>query len=118
MIERFIALVDQENNINIKTTPATKPLLHKDQDGLERKHSWNYRQAIGMLTYLQGTSRPDISIATHQAARFFISPRLSHEQSVHRIVKYLKATKDKSIIFRPDVNKGLECYVDADFAGG
>ena len=65
LIERFIALVDQENNINIKTTPATKPLLHKDKDGLERKHSWNYRQAIGMLTYLHGTSRLDISMATH-----------------------------------------------------
>ena len=52
LIKGFIALVDQEDNINIKTTPATKPLLHKDVDGLERKHSWNYRQAIGMLTYL------------------------------------------------------------------
>ena len=111
-------MVDQDNNINIKTTSATKPLLHKDEDGLERKHSWNYRQPIGMLTYLQGTSRPDISMATYQVARFCIAPKLSYERAVHRIGRYLKATKDKEIIFTPDGDKGLECYVDADFAGG
>jgi hypothetical protein len=27
-------------------------------------------------------------------------------------------TKDKGLLFRPDNSKGLECYVDADFAGG
>ena len=36
LIERFIALVYQENNINIKTTPVTKPLLHNDEDGIEK----------------------------------------------------------------------------------
>ena len=62
---------------------------------------------MGMLTYLQGTFRPDISMATHQAARFYIAPKLSHERAVHRIGIYLKPTKDKCIIFRPDRNKGL-----------
>ena len=86
LIERFIELVDREKNINVKTTPATKPLLlHKDTNGLERKHTWNYRQTIGMLTYLQGTSRPDIAMATHQAVRFCITPNLSQERVVHRI---------------------------------
>ena len=115
LIERFIALVDQENDINIKTTPAIKPLLYKDEDGLERKHSWNYRQAIDMLAYLQGTSRPDISMATHQTARVCIAPKLSHERAVHRIGRYLKAAKDKGMIFTPDGDKGLEYYVDADY---
>ena len=61
-----------------------------------------------MLTYLQEKSRPDIYMATHQAARFFIDPKLPHERAVHRIGRYLKATKDKGIIFRPDGSKGLE----------
>ena len=39
LIEIFLALIDQECNIHIKTTSATKPLLHKDVDGLERKYS-------------------------------------------------------------------------------
>ena len=26
-------------------------------------------------------------------------------------------TRDKGVIYRPDITRGLECYVDADFAG-
>ena len=37
---------------------------------------------------------------------------------MHRIGRYLKATKDKGMVFTPNGDKGLECYVDADFAGG
>ena len=71
-----------------------------------------------MLPYLQGTTRPDISIVTHQVARFSIDPKLSHERTVHRISRYLKGANNKGFIFRPKKVKGLECYGDADFTGG
>jgi hypothetical protein len=99
-------------------TPVAYPLLSKDENGPHRKASWKYRSLIGMLGYLQGTSRPDISMPTHQCARFNIDPRLSHERAVKRIGRYLIDTKDKGMIYRPDTSRGLECYVDADFAGG
>ena len=35
-----------------------------------------------------------------------------------RISKYLLGTRTQEIIYKPDKSKGLECYVDADFAGG
>ena len=35
-----------------------------------------------------------------------------------RIARYLLSTRDKGIICKPDYNKGLEIFVDADFAGG
>ena len=57
-------------------------------------------------------------MAVHQAARFCIDPKLSHERAVKRIGRYLLGSKDKGIIFRPDVMKDVECYVDADFVGG
>ena len=71
-----------------------------------------------MLGYLQGTSRPDLSIPTHQCARFNNDPKLSHARAVKKIVRYLLDTRDKGIIFSPDLSKGLECFVDADFGGG
>ena len=43
---------------------------------------------------------------------------LSHEQAIMRIGRYLRHTKNRGIIFKPDETKGLECFVDADFAGG
>ena len=57
-------------------------------------------------------------MATHQCARFNNKPKLCHERTVKRICKYLLGTMDKGIIFKPDTSKGLECHVDADFAGG
>ena len=119
LIQRIIDLLGLEGDSqhNTKPTPATKPLLNKDESGEERRNAWSYRKAIGMLTYLQGTTRPDISMAVHQCARFSQSPKLSHERAVKRIGRYLLGTKDRGIIFRPNKNVGLECFVDADFAG-
>ena len=56
-------------------------------------------------------------MAVHQCARFCINPMLLHERAVLRIGRYLLGTKDRGIIFRPDKDRGLECYVDADFHG-
>jgi hypothetical protein len=119
LIERFLEVIQLDSKIvNSRSTPAIKPVLFKDLEGLLRKYHWNYRQAIGMLNYLQATTRPDLAMAVHQAARFCIDPRLSHERAISRIGKYLIGTADKGVIFKPDKSKGLECYVDADFAGG
>ena len=120
LIQRIIDLlgVEGESVYNTRPTPVTKPLLHKDSMGEVRKHKWNYRKAIGMLTYLQGTTRPDIAMAVHQCARFSIDPRLSHERAVKRIARYLLGNKTRGIKFKPDKSKGIQCYVDADFAGG
>ena len=71
-----------------------------------------------MLTYLQGTMRPDISMAVHQCVRFSIDPKLTYERAIIRIGRYLIETKDRGLICKVDKSKGLECYVDADFAGG
>ena len=73
---------------------------------------------VGMLNYISNCTRPDILFATHQCARFSNDPKKSHETAIKRIGKYLKKTHDKGIIFKVDRQLGLECYVDADFAGG
>ena len=70
-----------------------------------------------MLLYISSNTRPDIQFAVHQVARFTHAPKKSHGQAVKRIVRYLLATKDKGIKFEPDLSAGLDCYVDADFAG-
>ena len=119
LIERIIESVGLEKDIlaAAKPTPVVKPLLNKDLEGLPRKYDWNYRSIVGMLGYLQGSTRPDISMATHQCARYNNDPKLSHERAIRRIGKYLLGTQNKGIIFSPNPEKGLECFVDADFSG-
>ena len=118
LIDRIIQSVNFDQYVNGKSTPVIKPNLTKDSLGNARKDDWHYRSAIGMLTYLEKSTRPDISMAVHACARFCNDPKLSHERAVKRIVKYLVTTRERGIVFTPDKSKGLECYVDADFAGG
>ena len=61
--------------------------------------------------------RPDICYAVQQCSRFNANPTKDHEEAVKRICRYLLLTKDKGLILRPDKTRGLECYVDADWAG-
>ena len=71
---------------------------------------------IGKLNYLEKCTRSDIAYATHQCARFSINPKKEHGAAVRHIGRYLKGTRTKGTIFKPN-KKGLEVYVDADFAG-
>ena len=71
-----------------------------------------------MLTYLQGISRPNISIAIHQCARFSVNPMLSYERAIIRIGWYLIDTQDRGLICKINWSKRLECFVNTNFAGG
>ena len=79
-ITSFLGIADGKTNE--KQTPVGKPFLHKDSLGVPRKYDWEYRAAIGMLTYLTGSVRPDIAMGTHQCACFSVNPMRSHEQAV------------------------------------
>ena len=91
-MERILKVLNigKEEEPSIKKTLSIKQLLHKDCQGQERKHSWNNQQVIGMMTYLQGTSRYYISMDVHQAARFAVDQKLSHYREVLRFGRYLK----------------------------
>ena len=67
LIKRILTAVGLAKDMTnaSKPTPVMKPLLHKDLNGLPRKYDWNYRSIVGMLGYLQNSTRPDISMATH-----------------------------------------------------
>ena len=103
---------------NTKPTPVGKYLIHKDLAGKPRKEDWDYRTAVGILTYLQANSRPKMSMAFHQTARFCNKTMLLHEKAIKRLGRYLYHTKREGIVYNTDITKGLKWYVDADFAGG
>ena len=53
----------------------------------------------------------------HQCARFLNKPMRSHERAIIRIARYLRSKKERGVIFQTHPKIGLECFVNADFAG-
>ena len=96
----------------------TKIFLTKDENGPEQKQAWTYGSDIGMLNYLATCMRLDYLYAVHQYVHFLADPKLCHERVVKYIARYLKGTKERGIISKPDKSQGIKCFVDADFAGG
>jgi hypothetical protein len=81
------------------------------------QETWSYPSIVGMMLYLSTNTRPDISFAVSQVARFNHSPKKSHATAIKTIVRYLHRTSDKGTIVRPTGDLSVDCYVDADFAG-
>ena len=48
---------------NAQPLPVVKSLLHRDLDGGPMHTSWNYQSVIGMMNYLQQSTRPDIFLS-------------------------------------------------------
>ena len=70
-----------------------------------------------MMLYLASNTRPDVSIAVHQCARFTHITNTSHEIDVKRKCRYLQVTKDNGLLFNPSKKLVVDCYSDAYFAG-
>ena len=63
-----------------------------------------YRQAVGSLLWLALCTRPDISYAVGQVAKFNANPGPDHWKAVLRIFRYLKFTGPMGIVYRYSVS--------------
>ena len=97
--------VDPSNKL-VKATEADEPF---DQH--------IYQSAIGSLLYLSVATRPDISYAVSNVAKFSANPTTRHWNAVKRIMRYLKGTSDLGLVFKPQKNCDCVGYSDADWGG-
>ncbi|KAJ0435743.1 putative RNA-directed DNA polymerase [Helianthus annuus] len=75
----------------------------------------NFQKLIGKLIYLSIT-RPDISYAVQFLSQFMHSPQECHLQIALRLLKYLKMSPGKGILFRRENDLVLKGFVDSDWA--
>jgi Reverse transcriptase (RNA-dependent DNA polymerase) len=116
LIELILFDLGLKEDSKKKLTPATaNTVLHDYKESEDHVETWNYRSVIGKLNYLEKSSRPDISFAVHQCARFCQSPKVEHSAAVKHIGRYLLATKDKGIVCMPNASS-IHCYADASFS--
>ena len=116
LITKILAATKMED-CNPNSLPAPGAAVGTDADGEPMKESFNYRAIIGMCLYLSTNTRPDITFAVSQLARFSNSPKQSHSSALKTLVRYLKKTRDKGMIIKPTNRFTLDLHVDADFCG-
>ena len=68
------------------------------------------------MNYLERSCRPYIAYIVNQCARFSTDPRREHGQALIWIGKYLKENVNEGTTLQPEKVRGLELWVDADFA--
>ncbi len=97
-IVNLLGLGQNEFDVQTKTTitPFGKPLLNKDLEGKLRKKDWKYCTTIGVLTYLQGNTPPEISMATHHWLDFVKIQDLVMNEQPHVLADILHTLKTEA----------------------
>ena len=75
-----------------------------------------YQRLVGRLIYLSHT-RPDIGFAVSFVSQFMNNPTEDHMAAVNRILRYLKMTPGKGLLYKKCDSRNIEIYTDADWAG-
>ncbi|XP_038885965.1 uncharacterized mitochondrial protein AtMg00810-like [Benincasa hispida] len=75
-----------------------------------------YQHLIGKLISLSHT-RPNICFAVSMVSQFMQAPYEKHMKIVTRILRYLKSTPGKGLLFKKHEKRCIEAYTDSDWVG-
>ena len=93
---------------------ANVKLDNKDDE--QPVYKGQYQRLVGKLIYLAHT-RLDIAFAMNCVSQFMHLPSKSHLDDVYWILKYLKGTPGRGLMFKKNEGRKVEVYVDVDWAG-
>ncbi|CAL9011823.1 unnamed protein product [Prunus brigantina] len=75
-----------------------------------------YQRLVGKLIYL-GHTRPNIAYAVSVVSQFMHAPSEAHMDAVNRILRYLKSSPRRGLMFARHGHLDVEGHTDADWAG-
>ena len=76
-----------------------------------------YQSAVGALLYMSTRTRPDLSYAVNNVAKFCSQPCKSHWIAVKRIFRYIQGTLNFGILYEKSKVDSCFGFSDADWAG-
>ena len=76
-----------------------------------------YQSAVGSLLYLSIATRPDITYAVSNVAKFCAKPMKQHWVAVKRIFRYLKGIQQYGLLYSKDDSSNCVGFSDADWGG-
>lgn len=100
--------------------PQRTPMVTNYKPQQEEKNSElcdqkEFRRLIGRLLYLCIT-RPDLTFAVHKLSQYVSKPYTYHMAAAQRVLRYIKGTVGKGLLFSSTSNLELSVFSDADWA--
>ncbi len=76
-----------------------------------------YQSAVGSLLFLSSATRPDVTFAVNNVAKFLANPTKEHWTAVKRILRYLLGTVNYGSLYTENASPDCVGFSDADWAG-
>ncbi|GKB93985.1 retrotransposon protein, putative, ty1-copia subclass [Tanacetum coccineum] len=90
-------------------------LCPKTNEELDRMSRVPYASAIGSIMYAMTCTRPDVSFALSMVSRHQQNPGEGHWTAVKNILKYLRNTKDRFLVYGGEEELRVTGYCDASW---
>ncbi|GJX88989.1 putative RNA-directed DNA polymerase [Tanacetum coccineum] len=90
-------------------------LCPKTDDELDKMSRVPYASAIGSIMYAMTCTRPDVSFALSMVSRHQQNPGEGHWTAVKNILKYLRNTKDRFLVYGGEKELRVTGYCDASW---
>ena len=107
--------MESAKSVNTPVEVSLKLLKAKEDDELVDQQL--YQSAVGSLLYLSTATRPDLTYAVSNVAKYSAKPTKQHWMAVKRIFRYLKGTIDYGLFYSKDGSDECVGYSDSDWAG-
>ncbi|RVX03526.1 Retrovirus-related Pol polyprotein from transposon RE1 [Vitis vinifera] len=103
----------------LECKPVDTPIVQNHKLGIypnqKPTDKGRYQRLVGKLIYLSHT-RPDIAYAVSVVSQFMHCPSEEHMEAVIRILRYLKSSPRKGLMFSKNDHVRVDGYTDADWA--
>ncbi len=77
-----------------------------------------YAKLVGKLLYASNCTRPNITASVNCLSRFMSCPHLEHWLQAKLVLRYLKGTLDKDLVFNKHIAYTPVAWQDSSFADG
>ncbi|XP_058726782.1 uncharacterized mitochondrial protein AtMg00810-like [Vicia villosa] len=95
--------------------PFDPTLKLSPTDGDPLPDPTSYRRLLGRLIYLTNT-RPDNSFVVQHLSQFLSKPLVPHFQAATKVLRFLKSSPAKGILFSASSHLKLYAFADSDWA--
>lgn len=116
ILERFHMERSKKGNVpmsmSVQLSKSQCAVTRKD---IEYMKNVPYASAIGSIMYAMTSTRPDVAYALSMTSRYQASPGPNHWTAVKNILRYLKRTKCKLLVYGGQKELIVRGYTDASF---